>query len=87
MAVPTTIRTGPRSTELDGLDKAIDSHPIWTELRGPDSTLLCGYHHREHPTLGWTSHILTAPHTGPHHPGSDPTQTPRRNRTHEPLRH
>jgi hypothetical protein len=37
MAVPTTIRTGPRSTELDGLDKAIDSHPIWTELRGPDT--------------------------------------------------
>jgi hypothetical protein len=36
--VPTTIRTGPRSTELDGLDKAIDSHPIWTELRGPDTS-------------------------------------------------
>ncbi len=31
----TTIRTGPRSTELDGLDEAIESHPIWTELRGP----------------------------------------------------
>jgi hypothetical protein len=35
MAVTTTIRTGPRSTELDGIDKAIESHPIWTELRGP----------------------------------------------------
>jgi len=37
MAVTTTIRTGPRSTDLDGLDKAIESHPVWTELRGPVS--------------------------------------------------
>jgi hypothetical protein len=35
MAVTTIIRTGPRSTELNGL--AIESHPIWTELRGPHS--------------------------------------------------
>jgi hypothetical protein len=35
MAVPTTICPGPTSTELDDLDKAIESHPIWTELRGP----------------------------------------------------
>ena len=35
MAVTTTISPGPRSTELAGLDEAIESHPIWTELRGP----------------------------------------------------
>jgi len=35
MRVTTTIRPGPRSTDLDRLDKEIESHPIWTELRGP----------------------------------------------------
>lgn len=35
MAVTTTIAPGPRSTQLDGLTEAIESHPIWTELRGP----------------------------------------------------
>jgi hypothetical protein len=37
MAVTTTIRTGPRSTELNGLARSIESQPIWTELRGPHS--------------------------------------------------
>jgi hypothetical protein len=40
-----------------------------------DGTLLCGYHHREHPKLGWTPPAWI-----------DPTQTPRRNRTHDLLR-
>jgi hypothetical protein len=39
MAVPTTTCPGPTSTELDDLDKAIESHPIWTELRGPVSNI------------------------------------------------
>jgi len=50
-----------------------------------DGTLLCGFHHREHPGLGWTCQMTdgipywTAP------TWIDPTQTPRRNRMHEPA--
>jgi hypothetical protein len=35
MRVPTTISPGPRSTDLEQLDQEVESHPIWTELRGP----------------------------------------------------
>jgi hypothetical protein len=50
-----------------------------------DGTLLCGYHHREHPTLGWTCRMINGlPHWTPP-PWLDPTQTPRPNRTHEPV--
>lgn len=35
MAVTTTIRPGPRSTEFEHLLVEIESHPIRTELRGP----------------------------------------------------
>jgi hypothetical protein len=34
MRVTTTISPGPRSTDLERLEKEIESHPIWTELRG-----------------------------------------------------
>ncbi|HEY8827812.1 MAG TPA: HNH endonuclease signature motif containing protein, partial [Jatrophihabitantaceae bacterium] len=50
-----------------------------------DGTLLCGFHHREHPRLGWTCRMING---NPHWtaPGwLDPTQTPRRNRIHDPL--
>jgi hypothetical protein len=49
-----------------------------------DGTLLCGFHHREHPKLGWTCQMINnIPHwTPPTWP--DPTQTPQRNRAHEP---
>ncbi len=51
-----------------------------------DGTLLCGFHHREHPKLGWTCHMIDGtPHWTPP-PWLDPDQTPRRNRVHEPLR-
>jgi hypothetical protein len=51
-----------------------------------DGTLLCGYHHREHPTRGWTCHMINGiPHWTPP-PWLDPTQTPRPNHVHEPLR-
>jgi hypothetical protein len=50
-----------------------------------DGTLLCGYHHREHPNLDWTGHTLNGtPHWTPPH-WIDPDQTPRRNRTHDLL--
>ena len=50
-----------------------------------DGTLLCGFHQREHPRLGWTCRMINGnPHwTAPH--WLDPTQTPRRNRIHDPL--
>jgi hypothetical protein len=51
-----------------------------------DGTLLCGYHHREHPTLGWTCRMINGtPHWTPP-PWLDPTQTPRPNHVHQPLR-
>ncbi len=50
MAVPTTTLAGPRSAELEDLDKAIESYPIWTELRGP-LTL--------YPVIGFTLTRLT----------------------------
>ncbi|MDT4910711.1 MAG: hypothetical protein QOI69_3952, partial [Pseudonocardiales bacterium] len=42
----------------------------------------CGFHHREHPKLGWTCHMLNGiPHwKAP--PWLDPQQTPRRNQAH-----
>jgi Domain of unknown function (DUF222) len=50
-----------------------------------DATLLCGYHHREHPTLRWTCRMINGtPHWTPPR-WIDPDQTPRRNRVHEPL--
>jgi len=48
-----------------------------------DGTLLCGFHHREHPRLGWTCHMI---HGSPHWTAPnwlDPTQTPRHNRMHD----
>jgi hypothetical protein len=47
-----------------------------------NGTLLCGYHHREHPNLGWTCAMSDGiPHwTAPS--WLDPTSTPRRNRAH-----
>ena len=50
-----------------------------------DGTLLCGFHHREHQTLGWTCHMIggTPNWTPPH--WLDPTQTPRRNHAHTLL--
>jgi hypothetical protein len=50
-----------------------------------DGTLLCGFHHREHPNLGWTGHMINGtPHWTP--PAwIDPDQTPRRNRVHDLL--
>ena len=47
-----------------------------------DGTLLCGYHHREHPHLGWHCTMINGtPHWTP--PAwQDPDQTPRRNRAH-----
>ena len=50
-----------------------------------DGTLLCGFHHREHPHLSWTCRMI---HGIPHWTAPtwlDPTQTPRRNRIHDPL--
>jgi hypothetical protein len=50
-----------------------------------DGTLLCGFHHREHPNLGWTCQMLNGtPHWTPPH-WIDPDQTPRRNRIHDLL--
>jgi hypothetical protein len=50
-----------------------------------DGTLLCGYHHREHPNLGWTCHMINGiPHWSPPH-WIDPHQTPRPNRTNHLL--
>jgi hypothetical protein len=42
MRVPTTISPGPTSTDLKRLDQEIESHPIWTELRGPVKALASG---------------------------------------------
>ncbi len=63
----------------------ITDYAITRRTSVDDGTLLCGYHHREHPTLGWTCHMIDGtPHWTP--PAwIDPTQTPRRNRTHDLL--
>jgi hypothetical protein len=37
-----------------------------------DGTLLCGFHHREHPTSAGPAKCSTAPPTGPHPTGSTP---------------
>jgi hypothetical protein len=48
-----------------------------------NGTLLCGYHHREHPTLGWSCAMSDGiPHwTAPS--WLDPTHTPQRNHAHD----
>ncbi|MDQ2749495.1 MAG: HNH endonuclease [Actinomycetota bacterium] len=47
-----------------------------------DGTLLCGFHHREHPKLGWTCRMISGtPHWTPPR-WLDPQQTPRRNQAH-----
>jgi hypothetical protein len=52
--------------------------------RVDDGALVCGFHHREHPNLGWQSIMLDGiPHWTPPR-WIDPTQTPRRNRMHQP---
>jgi hypothetical protein len=50
-----------------------------------DGTLLCGFHHREHPNLGWVCQMINGiPHwIAPR--WIDPSQTPRRNRAHDLL--
>ncbi len=63
----------------------ITDYSITRRTSVDDGTLLCGYHHREHPTLGWTCTMTNGtPHWTPP-PWIDPTQTPRRNRTHDLL--
>ncbi len=63
----------------------ITDYSITQRTSVDDGTLLCGYHHREHPTLGWTCTMTNGtPHWTPP-PWIDPTQTPRRNRTHDLL--
>jgi hypothetical protein len=48
-----------------------------------DGTLLCGFHHREHPNLGWTCRMTDGlPYWTPPH-WIDPEQRPRRNRVHD----
>ncbi len=73
-----------------------DRPPAWTQAHhfiayadgGPTSLdncgLLCGFHHREFAKRGWQGQIINGvPHWIP--PAwLDPTQTPRRNRTHDP---
>jgi hypothetical protein len=64
----------------------ITDYAITKRTSVDDGTLLCGYHHREHPNLDWTCHLLNGtPHWTPPR-WIDPTQTPRRNRTHDLLR-
>ncbi len=47
-----------------------------------NGTLLCGYHHREHPNLGWTCTMTNGtPHWTPP-PWIDPNQQPTRNTAH-----
>ena len=60
----------------------------WTD-GGPttisNGTLLCGSHHREHDTLGWTCTMHNGtPHWTPP-PWLHPTQQPVRNTTHNPA--
>ncbi len=63
----------------------ITDYSITRRTSVDDGTLLCGYHHREHPNLGWTCTMTNGtPHWTPP-PWIDPTQTPRRNRTHDLL--
>jgi hypothetical protein len=50
-----------------------------------DGTLLCGFHHREHPTLGWNCQMIDGiPHWRPPR-WIDPDQTPRPNQVHHLL--
>jgi hypothetical protein len=58
---------------------------ITRHTRVDDGTLLCGFHHREHPRLGWRCTMLDGiPHWTPP-TWLDPTQTPRRNHTQHPA--
>jgi hypothetical protein len=63
----------------------VTDYAITRHTRVDDGTLLCGYHHREHPNLGWTCTMLDGiPHWTPPR-WIDPEQTPRRNRMHHPV--
>jgi hypothetical protein len=63
----------------------ITDHAITGKTTVDDGTLLCGFHHREHPTLGWICHMINRiPHWTPPH-WLDPTQTPSPNRAHTPA--
>ncbi|MCW2647332.1 MAG: hypothetical protein JWP07_3441, partial [Pseudonocardiales bacterium] len=60
----------------------ITDYTITRKTSIDDGTLVCGFHHREHPKLGWTCHMINGiPHwKAP--PWLDPQQTPRRNQAH-----
>jgi hypothetical protein len=60
----------------------ITDYTITRKTSVDDGTLVCGFHHREHPKLGWTCHMINGiPHwKAP--PWLDPQQTPRRNQAH-----
>ncbi|PZS19601.1 MAG: hypothetical protein DLM57_03735 [Pseudonocardiales bacterium] len=63
----------------------ITDYTITRRTSVDDGALLCGYHHREHPKLGWTCHMTNGtPHWTPPH-WIDPTETPQRNRTQDQL--
>ena len=63
----------------------VTDYAITRHTRVDDGTLLCGFHHREHPNLGWTCTMLDGiPHWTPPR-WLDPHQTPRRNRMHHPA--
>jgi hypothetical protein len=63
----------------------ITDYKITRHTRVDDGTLLCGYHHREHPRLAWTCRMLNGiPHwIAP--TWIDPNQTPQRNQAHNPA--
>jgi hypothetical protein len=60
----------------------VTDYTITRKTSVDDGTLVCGFHHREHPKLGWTCHMINGiPHwKAP--PWLDPQQTPRRNQAH-----
>ena len=61
----------------------ITDYSITRRTSVDDGTLLCGFHHREHPSLGWTCRMINGtPHWTPP-TWIDPGQTPRRNRVHD----
>jgi hypothetical protein len=63
----------------------VTDYAITRHTRVDDGTLLCGYHHREHPRIGWTCHMREGiPHWTPPR-WIDPKQIPRRNRMHHPA--
>jgi hypothetical protein len=63
----------------------VTDYAITRHTRVDDGTLLCGFHHREHPKLGWSCAMLdSVPHWTPPR-WLDPEQTPRRNAMHDPV--